>query len=92
MITGLIETDTDLCRMLERIKRACNEASPGAIFEEFTIIRRLPGNSPPFVQFIHGVMPEGYDPYRDNWKGGTRLSHKATTHKRRKKNKRRVAP
>lgn len=91
MITGLIETEEDLHHLLEKIRRACSKARPGVMFEEFTIIRRLSGNRPPFVQFIHGVMPEGYDPYCDTWKGGTRPSHKANR-KRRKKNKRRVTP
>jgi hypothetical protein len=92
MITGLIETEEDLHRLLEKIRRACSKARPGTMFEEFTIVRRLPGNRPPLVQFIHGVMPEGYNPYRDTWKGGTRPSHKTTTRKRRKKNKRRATP
>ncbi len=88
MITKLIESEDDLCMLLERIKRACSNARPGVLFEEFTIIRRLPGPRPPYVQFIQGVMPEGYNPFFDTWKGGNRAKQKAAKRKRRKSTRR----
>ncbi len=66
MINGLIETEEELYSLLAKIKRACARVRPGAMLEEFTIIRRLSGPRPPLVQFIHGVMPEGYNPFADN--------------------------
>jgi len=84
MITGLIETEEELYSLLAKCKQACDMAKPGTILEEFTIIRRLPGNRPPFVQFIHGIMPVDYNPFVDRRKTTTRTSkttkrkHKAT--------------
>jgi len=58
MITGLIETEDELCNLLAKCKQACDRARPGTMLEEFTIIRRLPGNRPPFVSSYMGPFPK----------------------------------
>lgn len=87
MITGLIETEDELCNLLAKCKQACDRARPGTMLEEFTIIRRLPGNRPPFVQFIHGTIPEGYNPFTDRRKATTRTT-RAVKRKHRKNKQR----
>lgn len=89
MVAGLIETEDDLYRFLKKIRRACDKAGPLGAFEEFTIIRRLPGGRPPYIQFIHGVMPEGYNPFSDGRESST-TNNKAAAGRRRTKRKRRA--
>lgn len=89
MVTGLIETEDDLHRLLSKIDQACKRVGKGVLLEEFTIIRRLPGSRPPFVQFIHGVMPEGYNPFTDGRTSGS-SERQAVKARRRKRNKKRA--
>jgi hypothetical protein len=92
MITGLIETEEDLNQLIAKIKRANSKAGPDSRFEEFTIMRRMPGTPPPLIQFIHGVMPEGYNPLTDKWKQESRPRRPTTAkaNKQRKKRKKRA--
>lgn len=82
MVAGLIETEEHLQRLLAKIRRACSKCGSSVMLEEFTIIRRRPGNRPPYIQFIHGVMPVGYNPFADRQKSSGKK--RITTTKRRK--------
>lgn len=86
MVAGLIETEEHLQRLLAKIRRACSKCGSSVMLEEFTIIRRLPGNRPPYVQFIHGVMPVGYNPFTDGGKRSA-TSRKASKGRHRCKRK-----
>jgi hypothetical protein len=59
---GLISSDEQLTLLLKRIKMACRDAKAGTIFEEFIIVRKrpfMPGGGPR-VEFIRGVVPQGF--------------------------------